>query len=142
MASLNVGVHGDPDGWFATGDIGRWRDDGRVHVEGRAGDLIITGGENVWPEAVERAVGTHPDVAEVMVRGVDDAEWGQAVEAVVVPRPGAVPTLDQLRAHVKETSAAFVAPRRLVLVDALPRTSLGKPRRDAQLPPGVTSERR
>ena len=132
----------DADGWFATGDIGHWLADGRLHVEGRVGDLIITGGENVWPEEVERALGSHPDVAEVMVRGVPDDEWGQAVEAVVVPHRGAVPTLDRLRAHVKQTSPAFVAPRRLVLVDALPRTSLGKPRRDAALPQEATVERR
>ncbi len=118
----------DADGWLATGDLGRRLDDGRLHVEGRRGDLIITGGENVWPEAVEAALADHPAVAEVMVRGVDDPEWGQAVEAVVVPA-GEPPTLGALRDHVKEHHPAFMAPRRLVVTDALPRTPLGKPRR-------------
>ncbi|WP_051062785.1 class I adenylate-forming enzyme family protein [Ilumatobacter nonamiensis] len=117
----------DADGWFATGDLGEWRDDGRLHVLGRRGDLIITGGENVWPEAVEAALRSHPDVADVMVRGAEDAEWGQVVEAVVVPTAGSTPTLDALRGHVKEHHAAHLAPKRLVVVDAVPRTALGKP---------------
>ncbi len=119
----------DAEGWLPTGDLGRWLPDGRLHVTGRRAELIITGGENVWPETVEGALGDHPAVAEVLVRGVPDDEWGQVVEAVVVPRPGSPPTLDELRAHVKERHPAFVAPRRLVLVDELPRTALGKPRR-------------
>ncbi len=118
----------DADGWLPTGDLGVWRDDGRLHVEGRRDDLIVTGGENVWPEVVEAALADHPDVADVMVRGVDDLEWGQAVEAVVVPGLQ-VPTLDELRAHVKERHPAFVAPKRLTIVAELPRTSLGKVRR-------------
>lgn len=121
----------DVDGWYPTGDLGHWRDDGRLHVEGRRGDLVITGGENVWPEQVEAILVGHPAVAEVMVRGVDDHEWGQLVEAVVVPADGHVPALDDLRAFVKERHPAFLAPRRLVLADALPRTSLGKLRRTA-----------
>lgn len=116
------------DGWLPTGDLGRWLDDGRLHVDGRTGDLIITGGENVWPEAVEAALADHAGVAEVMVRGVDDAEWGQIVEAVVVPADD-TPTLESLRAHVKERHPAFMAPRHLTLVESLPRTTLGKLRR-------------
>ena len=118
----------DADGWLPTGDIGRRLDDGRLHVDGRRGDMIVTGGENVWPEAVEAALADHPAVAEVMVRGVDDPEWGQVVEAVVVPA-GEAPTLDALRAHVKEHHPPFMAPRRLVLASTLPRTGLGKLRR-------------
>ena len=118
----------DADGWFPTGDLGRWLDDGRLHVEGRRGDLIITGGENVWPEAVEAALADHPGVAEVMVRGVDDDEWGQIVEAVVVP-VGDPPSLASLRSHVKEHHPAYMAPRRLEITASLPRTSIGKLRR-------------
>lgn len=117
----------NPDGWFATGDLGEWLDDGRLHVAGRRGDLIITGGENVWPEAAEAALRSHPDVADVMVRGVEDDEWGQLVEAVVVPTPGATPSLEALRRHVKEHHPAHVAPKRLTIVGAIPRTALGKP---------------
>jgi O-succinylbenzoic acid--CoA ligase len=118
----------DADGWLRTGDLGSWRPDGRLHVEGRRGDLIITGGENVWPEAVEAALADHPGVAEVLVRGVDDPDWGQVVEALVVPTDDAL-TLDDLRAHVKAHHPAFMAPKRLRLVDSIPRTPLGKPRR-------------
>ena len=124
----------DTAGWLPTGDLGRWRDDGRLHVEGRRGDLIISGGENVWPEAVEAMLATHPAVADVMVRGVPDAEWGQIVEAVIVPS-GAPPTLDALRGHVKASHPAYMAPRAIRIVDALPRTALGKLRRTTPLPP-------
>ncbi len=118
----------DADGWFATGDLGERLPDGRLYVAGRRGDLIITGGENVWPEAVEAALADHPGVADVMVRGVEDPEWGQLVEALVVP-VGDPPTLASIRAHVKQRHPAFMAPKCLTLVGSLPRTSLGKLRR-------------
>ncbi len=119
----------DDLGWLATGDLGRWLDDGRLHVDGRRGDLIITGGENVWPQAVEAILVRHPDVAEVLVRGVEDAEWGQVVEALVVPRPMTNPTLQSLRGFVKREHPAFMAPKRIRVVSTLPRTALGKLRR-------------
>lgn len=118
----------DADGWFATGDLGEWSGDGRLLVAGRRGDLIITGGENVWPEAVEAAIADHPSVTDVMVRGAKDPEWGQLVEAVVVP-VGDPPTLESIRAHVKLRHPAFMAPKILTLVGSLPRTSIGKLRR-------------
>jgi O-succinylbenzoic acid--CoA ligase len=117
----------DVDGWMPTGDLGHWLDDGRLHVTGRRGDLIITGGENVWPEAIETALRSHPDVSDVLVRGADDPEWGQVVEAMVVAEPGSTPSLDSLRSHVKATHPAFMAPKRLTFVDKIPRTALGKP---------------
>ena len=118
------------DGWFPTGDLGEVGDDGLVWVHGRAGDLIISGGENVWPEPVEAVLRTHPAVTDAGVLGIDDAEWGHVVTVVVVPADAAAPpTLDALRAHVKEVLPAFHAPRRLMLADALPRTTLGKLRR-------------
>jgi O-succinylbenzoic acid--CoA ligase len=117
----------DADGWLATGDLGRWLPDGRLHVDGRRGDLIITGGENVWPEAVEAVLAAQPGIAEVAVAGVPDPEWGQRVVAFVVPAAGgATPSLDDVRAWAKERLPAFAAPRQLVLVDHLPRTNLGK----------------
>lgn len=116
----------DADGWLPTGDLGHWLDDGRLHVEGRRGDLIITGGENVWPEAVERILSTHPGVNDVIVRGRPDPEWGHIVEAVVVAGESP-PTLDALRGHVKQSAPAFMAPKQLTLVDRIPRTALGKP---------------
>lgn len=120
----------DAEGWLATGDMGRWLPDGRLHVEGRRAELIITGGENVWPEVVERALATHPGVADVMVTGRADAEWGEIVVALVVPTTAA-PSIEELRAHVKETLPAFMAPKELRIVDRLQRTALGKLRRDS-----------
>jgi O-succinylbenzoic acid--CoA ligase len=117
------------DGWLPTGDLGGWTDDGRLHVDGRKGDLIISGGENIWPEAVEALVAAHPDVADVMARGVDDAEWGQIVEVVVVPVPGRTPDLESIRLHVKQSAPSYLAPKSLILVELLSRTALGKLRR-------------
>jgi O-succinylbenzoic acid--CoA ligase len=125
-----------PDGWFPTGDLGRW-DGERLTVHGRRGDLIISGGENVWPEPVEGVLARHPAVADVAVAGRPDPEWGQRVVAYVVPRePTDPPRLEALRDHVKQELPAWCAPRELVLVDALPRTALGKVRRaDLRSPP-------
>ena len=137
----------DEDGWFDTGDLGHWRNDGRLHVVGRRGDLIISGGENVWPEAAEAALATHPGVADVMVRGQPDPDWGHVVEAVIVPAvASSPPSLTSLRDHVKASHPAFMAPRRVLLVAALPRTTLGKLRRHDDLssdgatpaPPSIT----
>ncbi len=122
-----------PDGWLPTGDLGDLAD-GLVTVHGRADDLIITGGENVWPEPVEALLRVVPGVADVAVAGTPDPEWGQVVTAHVVPA-GDAPTLVALRDAVKAALPAFCAPRRLVLHSELPRTSLGKIRR-VELGPG------
>jgi o-succinylbenzoate---CoA ligase len=116
----------DRDGWLNTGDAGRLVA-GVLVVDGRVGDMITTGGEKVWPIAVERVLSGVPGVAEVAVTGVADPEWGQSVVAVVVPAdPRTPPSLDTLRAAVRAELAAPAAPRHLVLVDSLPRTALGK----------------
>jgi O-succinylbenzoic acid--CoA ligase len=115
------------DGWLRTGDIGTF-ENGRLAVEGREGDLIITGGENVWPEDVEAAIRTSSLVNDVCVAGVPDHEWGQLVTAWIVPSDD-TPSLDDIRSHVKETLPAHCAPRRLEVVSEIPRTSLGKPKR-------------
>lgn len=126
----------DAAGWLRTGDLGRLRPDGTLHVDGRHGDLIITGGENVWPAPVERVLGTHPAVAEVAVIGRPDPEWGQRVVAIVVPvDPGRPPRLEELREHAKAELPAFAAPTVLELVATLPRTASGKVRR-TELRPG------
>ena len=127
-----------PDGWFPTGDLGELDDDGLLTVHGRRGDLIITGGENVWPEPVEAALRGHPAVADVAVIGVDDPDWGQRVTALVVPvDAGRPPSLDDLRDHVKATMPAYAAPRAMALRSTLPRTSLGKLRRSELTDPDV-----
>lgn len=119
-----------PDGWYDTGDLGAW-DGEYLVVHGRADDLIITGGEKVWPAAVEAALATHGQVAAVAVAGRRDPKWGQQVVAWVVPTDAArPPSLSSLREHVKQVLPAFAAPPEVVIVDDLPRTALGKVRRD------------
>ena len=120
----------DADGWLATGDAGELDADGRLVVHGRRDDLIITGGENVWPEPVEAVLRTVAGVADVAVAGTPDEEWGEVVTAYVVPSNPADPVeLEVLRSAVKEVLPAYAAPRRLVPVDRLPRTAIGKLRR-------------
>lgn len=119
------------DGWLRTGDIGRF-DDGLLTVMGRADDAIRTGSETVWPDEVESVLRGHPGVADVAVAGRPDPEWGQRVEAWIVPAdPSAPPTLETLRGHCRERMAGFKAPRALHVVDGLPRTAGGKLRRSA-----------
>ncbi len=118
----------DSDGWLHTGDLGRWLPDGRLHIDGRRGDLIITGGENVWPDPVEALIAQHPGVAEVAIVGLPDPEWGQRVTAFVVAQ-ATPPTLAELRAQVAAAMPAFCAPKELQLVASLPRTALGKVQR-------------
>jgi O-succinylbenzoic acid--CoA ligase len=120
----------DEKGWLHTGDLGHWLPDGRLHVEGRRGDLIITGGENVWPDAVEAVLGRLASVAEVAVAGVPDDEWGQRIVAWVVPCiDSAPPTMADLRAAIGEELPVFCAPKEVRVVTSLPRTALGKVQR-------------
>lgn len=129
----------DEHGWLHTNDLGRFLPDGRLSVDGRRGDLIITGGENVWPEHVEAVLAQHPMVADVAVAGVADAEWGHKVAAWVVLRDRSnAPSLDDLRGFVREHLPAFMAPRALFIVETLPRTNIGKIRR-ASLPDLTTT---
>jgi o-succinylbenzoate---CoA ligase len=119
----------DSGGWFRTGDVGLL-DGERLQVFGRMDDVIISGGENIWPDAIESVLTALASVREVAVVGRHDDEWGQRVVAVVVPDdPSSPPTLDELRSTVKEQFGAWAAPRELELTDALPRTTLGKIRR-------------
>lgn len=123
----NVGIDSPftNDGWLRTGDIGRI-DESLLMVHGRRGDVIVTGGEKVWPDAVERALSTHPNIIECAVAAADDAEWGQRVVAWIVPRLTTPPALEEIRDHVATTLPRYCSPRQLVVVDSLPRTSLGK----------------
>lgn len=120
----------DGEGWFHTGDLGELDERGHLTVHGRGDDLIITGGENVWPGPVEQLLADAPGVAEVAVAGRPDPEWDQVVVAFVVPDdPAAPPTLEDLRAFVKARLPAHCAPHRMVLRDDIPKTGIGKPRR-------------
>jgi o-succinylbenzoate---CoA ligase len=122
----------DAGGWLPTGDSGALAADGRLVVAGRLADVIVTGGEKVWPDDLEPVLGAHPGVRDVAVVGRPDPAWGAVVVAVVVPTdPADPPTLESLRELAKRSRPAYAAPRRLELVAALPRTALGKVRRAA-----------
>jgi len=115
-----------PDGWYRTGDVGRFDEDGYLHLVGRSKDLIISGGLNVYPKEVEDALDARAGVDESAVIGVPDADFGEAVVAVVVPERGSTIDEAQIRAAVRAHLAAFKVPKRVVLVGALPRNVMGK----------------
>jgi fatty-acyl-CoA synthase len=111
------------DGWYRTGDLAERDAEGYVSIVGRARDVIRSGGETVAPVEVEAVLSTMPSVADVAVIGLPDADWGEVVGAVVVAAAGAaVPTIEDVRAHCADRLAAFKHPRRLVVLDAIPRT--------------------
>ncbi len=114
------------DGWLRTGDLGSRSHDGYFTLKGRAKDLIITGGLNVYPPEVELALMTHADVATCAVIGCQDDEWGELVVAVIVPKAGAQPDADEICAFCRDRLAAYKAPRRVVFAAELPRNALGK----------------
>lgn len=119
-----------PDGWFPTGDAATIDDGGLLHVHGRLAEVIVTGGEKVWPARVERLIAGLPGVAGVVVVGVAHPEWGQEVLARIEPDPGTrPPTLAEVRAAVRADLPSWWAPRRVEYVDRLRRTALGKIRR-------------
>ena len=121
----------DEGGWLHTGDLGEIDDEGFLYVRDRMDDLIVSGGENVVPAEVEAVLLRHPAVAEAAVVGREDPEWQQAVTAVVVLEGGAEATPEELRRHCAESLAGFKVPKRVELVEALPRTSSGKVMRRA-----------
>jgi O-succinylbenzoic acid--CoA ligase len=116
----------DDDGWLHTGDLGRIDDEGFLYVEGRRGDVIVTGGENVMPDEVEEVLRRHPMVADAAAVGRADPEWQEAVTAVVVLRNGAEVSADELRSHCATSLATFKVPKRVEFVAQLPRTASGK----------------
>ncbi len=119
------------DGWFHTGDLGYLDAEGYLYVVDRRTDLIISGGENIYPAEVEAVLLAHPAVAEVGVVGVPDAQWGSVPVAFIVPHPAPPPNLAaDLIAFVRERLAPYKAPRRITLVAELPRTASGKLRRN------------
>jgi malonyl-CoA/methylmalonyl-CoA synthetase len=116
----------DPEGWFNTGDLG-WRSaDGYFTISGRARELIITGGYNVYPREVEEVLETHPAVAEAAVLGLPDPEFGEQVAAAVVLAPQHTVTADQLVDHCRDQLAGYKKPRRVFFVESIPRNALGK----------------
>jgi fatty-acyl-CoA synthase len=116
----------DADGWLHTGDLGSVDEDGYLRVQGRLKDMIIRGGENVYPREIEDLLLTHPDVADVSVVGLPDAEMGEQVAAFVRPAAGRSPDPDRLAAFCREHLAAYKSPRIWQIVEEFPQTASGK----------------
>ena len=114
------------DGWVRTGDAGYLDADGYLYIHDRVKDMIISGGENVYPAEVESAIYGHPDVLEVAVIGVPDPKWGEVVKAVCAPKPGKVIDPDSIIAWARERIAVFKVPKSVDSIDALPRNASGK----------------
>ncbi|OCB33750.1 acyl-CoA synthetase [Mycobacterium malmoense] len=114
------------EGLMSTGDVGHFDPEGRLFIDGRADDMIVSGGENVYPGEVEEALAHHPDILEAAVVGVDDEEFGQRLRAYIVARPGAALTAHDVQEYVRNRLARFKIPRDVRFVDALPRNAGGK----------------
>jgi len=114
------------DGFFRTGDVGEIGEDGTLAIRGRLKELIISGGFNVYPREVELVLETHPTVDEVAVAGMPSDAWGEEVTAFVVPAKPAKVDERELIAFARERLAAYKCPRRVVVVDRLPRNAMGK----------------
>ena len=114
------------DGLMSSGDVGHFDVHGRLFIDGRDDDMILSGGENVFPQEVEELLTAHDGVADAAVFGVPDDDFGQRLAAFVIPKPGASITEDELRPYVKERLARHKVPREIAFVEQLPRTSTGK----------------
>ena len=116
----------DAGNWLRSGDAGYLDEEGYVYIHDRVKDMIITGGENVYPAEVENAIFGHPDVEEVAVIGVPDDKWGEAVKAVVAPKKGRNPSPADIIAYARERIAGYKAPKSVDFIEALPRNPSGK----------------
>jgi fatty-acyl-CoA synthase len=114
------------DGLMSTGDVGHFDHDGRLFIDGRDDDMIVSGGENLFPGEVEELLITHPAIDEAAVIGVDDEEFGKRLAAFVVLAPGQTISEDEVREHVKRNLARFKIPRDVHFLDELPRNPTGK----------------
>jgi len=115
-----------PNGFFITGDLGRLDADGYLHIVGRNKDLIISGGYNIYPKEIELILDDQPGVLESAVLGVPHPDLGETVLGVIVASPGQNPNLDHIAAAAGSALARFKQPRKLILIDALPRNTMGK----------------
>ncbi|MHB8510106.1 MAG: class I adenylate-forming enzyme family protein, partial [Candidatus Dormibacteria bacterium] len=118
------------DGWLLTGDLGQVREDGGVTLLGRLKEVILRGGHSISAREVENALRRHPQVEEAVVVGVPDPDLGEEIAAAVIGRNGAAPRVEELEALVRGQLSSYKRPRRWLVVESLPRTSLGKVRRD------------
>ncbi|MGE0045308.1 MAG: AMP-binding protein, partial [Hyphomonadaceae bacterium] len=123
------------DGWMKTGDAAYRDQDGYFFIYDRVKDMIVTGGENVYPAEVENAVFGHPDVADVAVIGVPDDRWGECVKAIVVLKPGASPDAESIIAYARERVANYKVPKSVDFIETIPRNASGKIlRRELRVP--------
>ncbi len=116
----------DDEGWFRTGDAGYVDADGYVYIHDRVKDMIVSGGENVYPAEVENVLMGHPAIADVAVIGVPHERWGETAKAIVVVEPGAELDPDDVIAYARERLARFKCPTSIEIVDSLPRNPSGK----------------
>jgi fatty-acyl-CoA synthase len=118
------------DGWLRSGDLGTMDERGYLRITGRIKDMIIRGGENIYPREIERLLLEHPRIADAAIIGVPDKYWGEQVCAVIIPKaPGEVPDPAALHGFCREQLAAYKTPRLWCFVDAFPRTETGKPQK-------------
>jgi fatty-acyl-CoA synthase len=127
----------DAEGWLHTGDLARRREDGNYRIVGRSKDMIIRGGENIYPPEVEEFLHRHPAVAEVAVVGLPDVRYGEVISAWVVPRPGMTLTPEGLREFCRGQIAHYKIPRYVQVVPQLPRTVTGKVRKHVLREQGI-----
>jgi fatty-acyl-CoA synthase len=113
-------------GLLSSGDVGHFDEEGRLFIDGRDDEMIVSGGENVFPREVEDLLAGHADVKEVAVIGVDDEEFGQRLKAFVVPQDGAELEVDEVKGYVKKNLARYKVPREVEFLDSLPRNATGK----------------
>jgi len=117
---------GVEEGWLRTGDIGVIDKNGYVAIVDRLKDLIITGGENVFPREVEEALYTIPEVQECAVIGLPDKEWGEKVAAFIVPKPGQTVDQDKVKSFLKTRLSGFKVPKKYVILNEFPKSQAGK----------------
>ena len=136
--NVTLGYHANPvanaasftaDGWFRSGDLGYQDEDGYLFIAGREKDMIISGGENIYPAEVEALILELPEITAAAVVAAPDERWGEVPWAVVTLRPGAQIPEDAVREHLDGRLARYKLPKRVVIVDELPRTALGKVRK-------------
>ncbi len=114
------------NGLMSTGDLGHFDEEGRLFVSGRDDDMVISGGENVFPRELEDALIDHPAISDVVVTGVPDKDWGQCLAAYIVVREGQTITEEEIVTYAKERVARFAVPRKMLFLDELPRNPTGK----------------
>lgn len=113
-------------GWLHTGDLATMDQYGFIYIVDRKNDMIITGGENVYPYEVEKVLYEHPAVLEAAVVGVQDKTWGEAVTAVIAFKQGESATEEELISFVKERIAGYKTPKKIIIMESIPKTAIGK----------------